>query len=106
MDYLGEFEQLVLLAVLRLGDNAYGVTVRQEIEKRAGRDVALGAIYKTLSRLEEKGYIGSTIGEPTAERGGRRKKFYTVEAAGVKALNHSFTALKRMSHGIKDFVIG
>ena len=105
MDYLGEFEQLVLLAVLRLGDNAYGVTVRQEIEKRAGRDVVLGAIYKTLSRLEEKGHIGSTIGEPTAERGGRRKKFYTVEAAGVKALNHSFAALKRMSQGIRDFAI-
>ena len=105
MDYLGEFEQLVLLALLRLGNNAYGVTVRAEIERRAGRDVALGAIYKTLSRLEEKGYIRSTIGDPTPERGGRRKKFYTVEALGVKALNHSFTALKRMSHGIKDFAI-
>lgn len=108
LDYLGEFEQLVLLALLRQGDNAYGVTVRAEIEKRTGREVALGAIYKTLARLEEKRYVRSTIGEPTPERGGRRKKFYQVEALGVKALNHSFTALKRMSHGIRrlgDWVI-
>ena len=100
LDHLGEFEQLVLLALLRLGENAYGVTVRHEIEKRTGRDVALGAIYKTLARLEEKRYISSTIGDPTPERGGRRKKFYAVEPLGVKALNYSFTALKRMSHGL------
>ncbi len=100
MDYLGEFEQMVLLALLRLGENAYGVTVRQEIEKRTGREVALGAIYKTLGRLEEKGYVSATVGEPTAERGGRRKKFYAVETLGVKALNHSFTALKKMTRGL------
>ncbi len=100
MEHLGEFEQLVLLALMRLGPNAYGVTVKQEIEKRTGREVALGAIYKTLARLEEKKYVASTIGDPTPERGGRRKKFYAVEALGVKALNHSFTALKKMTHGL------
>ena len=100
MEHLGEFEQLVLLALMRLGPNAYGVTVKQEIEKRTGREVALGAIYKTLARLEEKKYVSSTVGDPTPERGGRRKKFYAVEALGVKALNHSFTALKKMTHGL------
>lgn len=100
MDYLGEFEQLVLLALLRLGENAYGVTVRLEIEKRTGREVALGAIYKTLGRLEEKGYVTSTVGEPTPERGGRRKKFYAVAPLGVKALNQSFTALRKMTRGL------
>ena len=98
--YLGEFEQLVLLALLRLGENAYGVTIRQEIERRTGREVTLGAIYKTLARLEGKGYIASTIGEPTPERGGRRKRFYQLEPLGSRALEHSFAALRRMTRGL------
>lgn len=98
--HLGEFEQLVMLALVRLGENAYGVTVRAEIEKRAGREVALGAIYKTLARLEDKGLISSAVGDPTPERGGRRKKFYRVAAAGIRALNQSFAALRRMTRGL------
>jgi DNA-binding PadR family transcriptional regulator len=98
--HLGEFEQLVLLALLRVGDHAYGVAVRHEIEKRSGREVALGAIYKTLGRLESKGLVSSIVGEPTPERGGRRKKFYRVKPVGVVALNRSFRTLRLMSHGL------
>ena len=99
-DYLGEFEQIVLLAVLRLTDNAYGVTVRQEIEERINRDVSIGAIYVTLDRLERKGYVNSRLGEPTAERGGRSKRFFHVTARGVSALNRAYDDLKKMIHGL------
>ena len=98
--YLGEFEQLVLLALLRLRENAYGVTVRQEIAQKAGRNVSLGTVYKTLERLEAKGYIASRVGNPTPERGGRRKKFYRIEPLGNRALSHSFETLRRMAKGI------
>src|SRR5262249_62130164 len=74
MPTLGEFEQLVLLALIRLGDAAYGVPIRDEIHRRAGRNVSLATVYKTLERLEAKGCVSSTVGEPTAERGGRRKR--------------------------------
>jgi len=77
-DYLGEFEHIVILALLRLADRAYGVTVRQEIEERTGREVSIGAIYATLDRLEAKGYVKSVVGEPTPERGGRSKRFFCV----------------------------
>jgi DNA-binding PadR family transcriptional regulator len=97
---LGEFEQLVLLALLRLGDQAYGVPIREEIEARTGREVSLGSVYKTLERLELKGLVASTIGEPTPERGGRRKKFYRLEARGSRALKQSLGALRRMTHGL------
>ena len=69
-DFLGEFEHIVMLAVLRLGDRAYGVTVRQEIEFRTKREVSIGAVYATLDRLEAKGYVKSSLGDPTPERGG------------------------------------
>jgi DNA-binding PadR family transcriptional regulator len=97
---LGEFEQLVLLALVRLGDEAYGVTVHQEIEQRTGRSVALGAVYKTLARLEAKQLVGAYIGEPTAERGGRRKRHYRVLPAGRRALVRSVAALRRMTLGL------
>src|SRR5690242_10198073 len=97
---LGEFEQLVLLALVRLGDRAYGVTVREEIARRARRDVSLGAVYKTLERLEDKGLVSSTIGEPTPERGGRRKKFFRIAPSGARALRHALAALRRMADGL------
>lgn len=97
---LGEFEQLVLLALLRLGDEGYGVTVRRELERRAGRDVSLGTVYKTLLRLEAKGLVAARIGEPTPERGGRRKKHYLVTPAGRRALEHALAALRKMSRGL------
>ena len=98
-DYLGEFEQVVLLAVAHLGGGGYGVTVREEIEARTGRSLTLGAVYSTLNRLESKGLVTSRRGEPTAERGGRAKRLYRVEAAGAAALEATRQMLDRMWEG-------
>ena len=81
-DYIGEFEQLVLMTILRLGDGAYGATVRDEIADRTGRDVSLSAVYTTLERLEHKKLLRTRIGEPTPQRGGRRKRYFALSAAG------------------------
>jgi len=99
-DYLGEFEHIVILALLRLGDRAYGVTVRQEIEARTGREVSVGAIYATLDRLEGKGYVKSQFGEPTPERGGRSKRFFRVTAKGMSAVNRTHRAIQSMTRGL------
>jgi PadR family transcriptional regulator PadR len=99
-DYLGEFEHIVVLALLRLSDRAYGVTVRQEIEARISREVSIGAVYATLDRLEAKGYVKSQIGEPTPERGGRSKRFFRVTAKGVAAVNRTHRALLSMTEGL------
>ncbi len=101
LDPPGEFEQLVLLAVLRLGDDAYAVPVRREIEARAGRAPARGAVYVTLERLEQKGYLESWLGEPAAERGGRPRRYYRVRPSGVRALEDSWVALRRMWQGLE-----
>ena len=100
-DYLGEFEHIVILALLRLGDRAYGVTARQEIEERIKREVSIGAIYATLDRLEAKGYVKSELGDPTPERGGRSKRFFRVSAKGVAAVNRTQRALQGMSEGLR-----
>ena len=99
-DYLGEFEHIVILALLRLGDRAYGVTVRQEIETRTRREVSIGAIYATLARLTEKGYVKSHVGDPTPERGGRSKRFFQVTAKGVVAINRTHRAVQNMTAGL------
>jgi PadR family transcriptional regulator PadR len=99
-EYVGEFEHIVLLAVLRLGDQAYGVTVRREIEARTRREVSIGAIYATLDRLEAKGYVQSRVGGPTAERGGRSKRFFRVTAQGVSAVNRTHRALRSLTEGL------
>ena len=99
-DFLGSLEQIVMLAVVRLGSDAYGMTVRREIELRTGRDISIGAVYSTLERLEAKGYVSSFTGEPTAERGGRAKRHFEVEAAGHRAISASQEALKSMSEGL------
>jgi PadR family transcriptional regulator PadR len=99
-DFLGSLEHLVLLALVRLGDGAYGMTVRREIEHRTGRDLSIGAIYATLERLEDKGYVRSEIGEPTAERGGRAKRLFRIAAKGEAALEASQQALRNMTSGI------
>ena len=99
-DYLGEFEHIIVLALLRLGDRAYGVTVRQEIEFRTKREVSIGAVYATLNRLEIKGYVKSLGGDPTPERGGRSKRFFRVTAKGVAAVNRTQHALHSMSEGL------
>lgn len=98
---LGEFEQLVLLAVMRLRGEAYAVPIRQEIEERTSRSVARGALYVTLDRLEEKGYLKSWLADATAERGGRAKRFYEVKPAGAKALEYSWAALRSMWEGLE-----
>jgi DNA-binding PadR family transcriptional regulator len=97
---LGEFEQLVLLAILRVEDDAYGVTIRQAIVDESGRDVSLAAVYKTLTRLEEKGLVIARLGEPTAERGGRRKRYYALTAPGRRALRQSIDVVRRMARGL------
>jgi len=99
-DYLGEFEHIVLLAVLRLNEQAYGVTVRREIETRTRREVSIGAIYATLDRLEAKGYVQSRSGDPTPERGGRSKRFFRVTAQGVSAVNRTRRALRSLTEGL------
>jgi PadR family transcriptional regulator PadR len=99
-DFLGEFEHIIVLALLRLEDHAYGVTVRQEIEFRTHRDVSIGAVYATLARLETKGYVKSRRGDPTPERGGRSKRFFRVTARGVAAVHRTQHALQRMTEGL------
>jgi PadR family transcriptional regulator, regulatory protein PadR len=99
-DYLGEFEHIVILALLRLADRAYGVTVRQEIEFRTKREVSIGAVYATLDRLEAKGYVKSYLGDPTPERGGRSKRFFHVTTKGVAAVNRTYRALQSMTEGL------
>jgi DNA-binding PadR family transcriptional regulator len=97
---LGEFEQLILLAILRLGDRAYGVTIRTEISERAGRTVAPGALYTALDRLEDKGIVKSRFGEPSPQRGGRAKRFFTVTALGAQALARAQRAFQQMLEGL------
>jgi PadR family transcriptional regulator PadR len=100
-DALGSLEHIVLLAVMRLGSNAYGVTVRREIECATGRDISIGAVYATLVRLESKGLIRSHTGEPTAERGGRAKRYFHMTATGESALRSTHEIIQKMSAGLK-----
>lgn len=99
--FLGDLEQLVLLALLRLGRDAYGVAIADELARRAGRETTLGAVYKTLTRLEQKGYVRGALGEPTPERGGRRKRFYQLTPAGRRTLTASLEAIRRLSAGLR-----
>lgn len=104
-DYLGSFEQMVLLALIRLGSNAYGVTIRQEIETRTERTTAIGAVYATLERLEQKGYVKSFKGPPTPERGGRAKRFYRIQAPGQRVLSEALAATSAMVTGVEDSLV-
>lgn len=99
-EHLGEFEQIVLLAILRLQDEAYGVPIRREIEEKTGRSLTVGALYRTLDRLEDKGYLRSSFSDPTPERGGRSKRYFRLKAAGVRALDESREALDAMWQGV------
>ena len=94
--HLTDFELMILLAILRIGDAAYGVPIAREIEETGRRSVLLGAIYTALDRLEENGLVSSSYGDPTPERGGRAKRFFKVTGKGLKAVKdarHAFTAL-------------
>jgi PadR family transcriptional regulator PadR len=97
---LGELEQLMLLAILRLRDNAYGVTIRAELAERAGRTVAPGALYTALERLETKGLISSRMSDPTPQRGGRAKRHVTITTAGMDALTRALNAYERLLDGL------
>ena len=98
---LGEFEQIVLLAILRIGENAYGVTIREEIIACTGRKPSPGALYVTLDRLEEKGLVRSPFGDPTPQRGGRAKRFFSVSAKGIESVARVQRSYQRLLHGLK-----
>jgi len=98
---VGEFEHLVLLALIRLGNGAYGASIRREIRERTGRDVAVGTAYMTLGRLEKKKMIASYQGLPTRQRGGRRRKHYLIDKPGEQALGRAYRALRAMSEGVE-----
>jgi PadR family transcriptional regulator, regulatory protein PadR len=99
-DYLTDFELMILLSILRIGDQAYGVPIAREIETTGGRSVVLGAVYAALDRLEQNGLISSSIGEPTPERGGRAKRFFEVTPAGIKAVRQTRRSLTRLWTGV------
>ena len=99
---LGDLEELVLLAVLRLGGDAYGASIREELMTRADRAPSISTIYVTLMRMEDKGYVASRMGEPTRERGGKAKRFFRLEAEGMKALEAARQIRERMWEGLTD----
>jgi DNA-binding PadR family transcriptional regulator len=101
---LGEFEQLLLLAILRCGDKAYTVPIRQVLGERVGRHVARGALFTTLDRLEAKGLVSSTMGEPLAVRGGRARRYFTVSPTGVDALRAARSAVAALSQGLESIL--
>lgn len=98
---LGDFEQIVLLAILRLGEGAYGVAIRSEIMKRTDRTPSPGALYITLDRLEEKGFVVSRLGDPTPQRGGRAKRYFSVTRAGADAVQRAQRAYRNLLEGLE-----
>ena len=97
---IGEFEQLILIALIRLGSDAYGVGIRHEIERRTGRTISAGALYTALDRLETRGLVSSRLGDPTPERGGKRKRLYTLQPAGERELARVYESLRLMASGM------
>jgi DNA-binding PadR family transcriptional regulator len=102
--HLGDLEQVVLLAVLRLGDRAYAVPILEEIQAQSGRNVARGALYTALDRLETKGCLRSRLGDPLPERGGRPRRYFTVTPAAIRALKDSRLALMRLWRGLESLL--
>jgi DNA-binding PadR family transcriptional regulator len=98
--FLGGFELLVLLALIRLDHEAYGVPIAESIEDRSGREVALGSVYITLERLERKGFVSSRLGEPTAERGGRAKTYFRITPKGLREVRQALQTLTRLWQGL------
>ena len=99
---LGEFEQVVLLSLLRLGNGAWGAAIRRDIQERIGRELPVSVVYVTLQRMERKGWVKSYVGEPTNERGGRRRRHYLIDTPGEHALGRSYRALKKMTEGLEE----
>jgi PadR family transcriptional regulator len=101
-DYLSQLELMILLAVLRIRENAYGMSIAREIEQRSGRELALAGIYAALERLEEKGLVRSARGTPIPERGGKARTYFAVTATGVKAVRSAHATFSRLSAGLKE----
>jgi PadR family transcriptional regulator PadR len=101
-NYLGEFELLVMLTVIRLGDGAYGVPITREIEQRTGREVAFGTVYATLERLQKKGLVRSDLGDPTPERGGRAKRYFRVTSPGLRTVRETKQSLIGLWRGLRQ----
>jgi DNA-binding PadR family transcriptional regulator len=97
---IGDFEQRILFALVRLGADAYGVSIRRAIEERTGRAISPGALYTALARLEKRGFVASRLGDPTPERGGKRKRLYKVQPAGERALARIYESLRQMADGV------
>ena len=100
MPSIGDFEQRILFALVRLGTDAYGASIRDEIEGRTGRAVSAGALYTALNRLETRGFVASRLGDPTPERGGKRKRLYNIRPAGERALADVYESLRLMASGL------
>jgi len=98
--FLGEFELVVMLAALQVGEGAYAVNIRRVIEERTNRRVSRGTVYVTLNRLQEKGLLASTMSEPTAERGGKAKRIFRVQPAGIEAVRSSQSMMREMARGL------
>jgi PadR family transcriptional regulator PadR len=101
-DSLSNFELMVMLVLIRLGDEAYGVPISQQIAKESGRDVPLGSVYATLERLEEKGLVESEVGEPTPERGGRAKRYFVVTSNGLRVIRETQRILVKLWKGLPE----
>jgi DNA-binding PadR family transcriptional regulator len=101
-NYLGEFELLVMLTVIRLGEGAYGVPISRMIEEQTGRDVAFGSVYATLERLQKKGFVCSTLGDATPERGGRAKRYFRVTATGLRTVRETKRSLIGLWRGLRE----
>jgi DNA-binding PadR family transcriptional regulator len=99
---LGEFEQVVLLTLLRLGNGAWGAAIRRDIQERTQRELPISVVYVTLQRLEKKAMVRSYVGNPTAERGGRRRRHYLIDTPGEQALGRSFRAFRTLSAGLEQ----
>lgn len=100
-EFLGEFEQVVLLALASLGPGAYGMAIHDEIQRKIDRSVSITSVYVTLARLEKKGYVSSTLGDPSPERGGRAKRCFRIEAEGAAALRRSREMLVKLWEGVR-----
>lgn len=100
--HIGDFELIVMLVLLRLGESAYGVPISREIERQCGREVALGSVYATLERLQEKGLVSSDLGEPTPERGGRAKRYFRLTRKGLREVRETRQALIRLWRGLPE----
>ena len=101
-EYLGSFELMVLMALMRLGEDAYGVPIAREIEAHLGREVALGSVYATLARLEERRLVTSSLGDPTPERGGRAKRYFRITARGARQARDTRHVLTRFWEGMPE----